>query len=185
MNKEWPLKKGLSSSASVLQGNDSHLKWHQRWSKRLSNLYSSPLSLGPWGSVKAGLGSQGCPATPAKTFAAEDPEAALGTGGTGWGWVRMWPCGWARGRTGLCQARAWPCWGGGWWLWVADVKPWARMVRGVVVVTVVVTVGHWQQLLETSSLAKAMTFCNGSSTEKCSEGICQCSVEPLFQPTSQ
>lgn len=70
---------------------------------------------------------------------------------------------------------------GGWWTWVADVEPWARQGQS----GMVVTLGHWQQLLETSSLAKAVTFCNGSSTKKCSEGICQCSVEPLFQPTSR
>lgn len=30
----------------------------------------------------------------------------------------------------------------------------------------VVPLGHWQQLLETTSLAKAMTFCNAFSTKK-------------------
>ena len=47
----------------------------------------------------------------------------------------------------------------------ADVGPWARGA-GQGRSGVVVPRGHWQQLLETNSLAKAMTFCNVSSTKK-------------------
>lgn len=64
------------------------------------------------------------------------------------------------------------------------MEHWARRARqgqsGVLV-----TLGHWQQLLETSSLAKAMTFCNGSSTKKALGRNLSVSVEPFFQLTSQ
>lgn len=47
------------------------------------------------------------------------------------------------GRGGLWRAGGQPCWG-------RDSQ----------------TLGHWQQLLETTSLAKAVTFCNAFSTKK-------------------
>lgn len=151
MNKEWPLKKGLSSPVSVLKGNDSHLNWHQRCSKRLFNSTAAPCHCAP-----GVCQSQGHPATPARTLAAEGTEAALGTGvmdeaglgcrcvgGPGQGCAKLEPGSAGVGADGPGELS------------------WTLGQSGMVV-----TLGHWQQFLETNTLAEAMTFGNGSSTKK-------------------
>lgn len=165
MNKKWPLKKGHPSSASVVQGNDSHLNWHQWWSKRLSNLYSSPLPLCSWSLSEPG------PSCPPRTAAAEGTEAALGTGvtgeaGSGYG---------AQGRAGLCQA------------WVgadgAGELSWSTAPGKAS------QVWWWPWGTGSSSLKQTLWQKPWFSVmalwhKEHSEGICQCSVEFFYQPIS-